>query len=75
MTGNVWEWTSDAFDDHYYATSPKEEPQGAADGRLRTLRGGYWGDLPRLVRVARRIGLAPTAKAAGYGFRVALSAP
>jgi sulfatase modifying factor 1 len=73
MTGNVWEWMSDGFDERYYAASPKDEPQGDAARRLRALRGGYWGDLPRFVRVTRRIGLPPTAKAAGYGFRVALS--
>jgi sulfatase modifying factor 1 len=75
MTGNVWEWTSDWYDTAYYGKSPKDGPPGAATGQTRALRGGYWGDLPSFVRVTRRIGLAPTARGGGYGFRVALPAP
>jgi formylglycine-generating enzyme len=75
MTGNVWEWMSDWFDEQYYANSPKDEPGGAASGETRALRGGYWGDLANFVRVSRRIGLVPAARAPGNGFRVVLPAP
>ena len=75
MTGNVWEWMSDRYDVGYYAKSPRDEPAGAQSGRTHSLRGGYWGDLSSFVRVARRIGLHPSARAAGYGVRLALPVP
>jgi len=73
MTGNVWEWVSDWYADDYYAKSPKDDPQGPANGRTRVLRGGYWGDTGVFARVTRRISLTPDVRAPGYGFRVALS--
>jgi formylglycine-generating enzyme required for sulfatase activity len=75
MTGNVWQWTSDFYSDDYYEQSPKDNPGGAASGRNRVLRGGYWGDLSDLARVARRINLDPSVRGAGFGFRIALPAP
>jgi len=73
MTGNVWQWTSDRYQEDYYATSPRDNPPGPAEGEKRVLRGGFWGSTAPLCRTARRIGVRPDAKAAGYGFRVALS--
>jgi formylglycine-generating enzyme len=42
MHGNAWEWTADYHDDHYYANSPVDDPQGPADGSVRVRRGGSW---------------------------------
>lgn len=42
ITGNVWEWTSDWFDENYYQKSPKSNPQGAENGTEKVIRGGSW---------------------------------
>lgn len=75
MTGNVWEWMSDRYDEGYYAKSPIDDPRGPETGRARALRGGFWGDIAALDRIARRIGLDPTVHAAGFGVRLAMPAP
>ena len=42
MHGNAWEWVADWYDEHYYAHSPQNDPQGPADGSVRVRRGGSW---------------------------------
>jgi len=40
--GNVWEWCSDWFDPTYYDRTEARNPQGAASGTSRVLRGGSY---------------------------------
>ncbi len=42
MHGNAWEWTQDLYDENYYAHSPVDDPQGAAEGNVYVRRGGSW---------------------------------
>ncbi|HXN07268.1 MAG TPA: SUMF1/EgtB/PvdO family nonheme iron enzyme [Nitrospiria bacterium] len=55
MSGNVWEWVSDHYDDSYYSQSPKNNPQGPEGGKYYVLRGGAWNSRERFVRADFRM--------------------
>lgn len=54
MHGNVWEWTADWHDEHYYARSPVDDPPGPAEGTVKVRRGGSWHTWPLYARCAYR---------------------
>jgi formylglycine-generating enzyme required for sulfatase activity len=72
VAGNVWEWSADWFDANYYAASPNLNPQGAAHGEERAMRGGSWMCAENFCmnfRVAARSSATPDTGLNNLGFR------
>ncbi|MCP4108782.1 MAG: SUMF1/EgtB/PvdO family nonheme iron enzyme [Desulfobacteraceae bacterium] len=75
MSGNVWEWCQDRFDDGYYADSPSDNPVGSGSGSDRVNRGGSWISRVASCRAALRIRFDPSFRYNHLGFRLLREAP
>lgn len=70
VSGNLWEWTADWYDLHYYSVSPVENPTGPSTGRYKVIRGGSWADNEtRLGTLYYRNYTAPDTAQPTVGFR------
>jgi formylglycine-generating enzyme required for sulfatase activity len=69
--GNVWEWVEDWYHPDYYQRlpSPALDPPVPVSGESRVVRGGSWGDVPRVVRVSLRYRNRPEFRYSNIGFR------
>jgi len=71
MSGDVWQWCSDWFNEKYYSNSPSNNPTGPSTAtKDRSLRGGSWWGPRRDCRVANRDKYPPDSKDDDVGFRV-----
>ena len=71
MNGNVFEWVNDRYES--YNVSWNSNPEGAASGSSRVLRGGCYGIIAKVMRISYRISFNPGMRLGILGFRLALS--
>ncbi|HAN78383.1 MAG TPA: hypothetical protein DCQ31_11765 [Bacteroidales bacterium] len=74
MSGNVWEWCSDFYDETYYEVSPTADPKGPIRGNYRVQRGGSWANEPHKIRITYRVANVPENAGFTDGFRVVKTA-
>jgi formylglycine-generating enzyme required for sulfatase activity len=75
MSGNVWEWCLDRYDETYYERSLTTDPTGPTEGPRRVVRGGRYYNGSRLIRATHRDGVERgSARISTVGFRLALPA-
>ena len=71
MSGNVWEWTEDCWNESYSGVPANGSAWRTGDCSLRVVRGGSMFSTPRPLRAASRIRISAAFRSGTFGFRVA----
>ena len=75
MTGNVWEWTQDCWNETYSGAPTDGTAWSSGTCGQRAIRGGSWYYAPQIVRAAVRSGGDTTLRNYFRGFRLARMLP
>jgi len=70
MSGNVWEWCEDVYDEKAYGKHSLNNPVITSGSSYRVLRGGSWDFSPWIVRAAGRSGFWAFNRFSYVGFRL-----
>ena len=72
MTGNIYEWVSDCYNDNYEDAPNDGSSWNVGQCNYRVMRGGSWYDISRLIRSASRYRHPANSSRNSWGFRLAL---
>ena len=75
MSGNVFEWVHDWYNEGYFGESPKDNPDGPALGEERVIRSGCYDTDVKLTSSTSRLRLTPIYRSVCFGFRLAMTPP
>lgn len=73
LSGNVWEWCEDWYDDFFYAASSEKSPIQNQNGEYRVVRGGAYDSVAQGLRCTTRNRRWPDMKSSDVGIRLVIS--
>jgi formylglycine-generating enzyme len=75
LAGNLYEWTTDWYDEEFYSKNPAINPKGPSEGTAKVQRGGSYINGAYRLRSSFRTKGDPTEHDPNVGFRCALDIP